>query len=94
MAGSSDYDPSGLLGQLVGAPVTITSGYRTPQQNAAVGGVPNSAHLVPGEAYDFIPKGISNADAIQRITQSGMPFDQVIDEGNHVHLSFAPSNRK
>jgi len=34
-------------------PVTITSGYRTPEHNVAVGGVENSQH-VKGQAADFI----------------------------------------
>jgi uncharacterized protein YcbK (DUF882 family) len=28
-----------------GRPITVTSGYRTPEHNAAIGGVPNSAHV-------------------------------------------------
>ncbi len=35
-----------------GFPVIITSGYRCPEHNASVGGVPDSAH-VTGEAADF-----------------------------------------
>jgi hypothetical protein len=58
-----------------------------------VGGVPNSAHL-SGQAYDFVPKGISTADAIARFSKANIPFDQLIDEGDHVHVSFAPTNRK
>ncbi len=85
---------SNYLKDLVGADVTITSGDRTPQRNRLVGGVPNSAHLKPGTAYDFVPKGMTTSEAAQRIAKSGKPFDQVIDENDHVHVSFDPQNRK
>lgn len=85
-------DPQGYLGGVLGSPVTVTSGYRTPQHNAAVGGVPNSAHL-RDQARDFVPQGISNQEAVNRLVKSGIAFDQVYDEGDHVHVSFDPRNR-
>lgn len=39
-----------------GIPMTITSGFRCPAHNAAVGGKPDSAHL-RGEAADFFVSG-------------------------------------
>ncbi len=39
-----------------GVPIIITSGFRCPAHNAAVGGKPNSAHLT-GEAADFFVAG-------------------------------------
>lgn len=92
MAGSSN-DPSDYLSGIIGSPVTLTSGLRSPQRNALVGGVPNSAHLT-GQAYDFVPKGISTKDAADRLAKSGIPFDQIEDGGDHVHISFAPTNRR
>ncbi len=89
MADSTQDYLSGILG----TPVTLTSGLRTPQRNAQVGGVPNSAHLT-GQAYDFVPKGISTKDAADRLAKSGIPFDQIEDGGDHVHISFAPTNRR
>ena len=51
----SDSEVAGLDPRLIrmlddardyaGVPFTITSGLRTPEQNAAAGGAPNSAHL-------------------------------------------------
>jgi len=38
--------------ELYGFPIYITSGYRTEEENKAVGGVPNSAHLT-GKAADL-----------------------------------------
>lgn len=93
MVGSVDNNTASYLGSLIGAPVTVTSGYRDPQHNALVGGVPNSAHLT-GQAYDFVPQGMDMATAQDRIVKSGVPFDQVINEGDHIHVSFDPKNRK
>ena len=42
------------LRQHFGTPVVISSGYRCPALNRAVGGVPNSQHL-KGEAADIVP---------------------------------------
>jgi len=39
-----------------GIPMVITSGWRCPAHNAAVGGAPSSAHLT-GEAADFFVSG-------------------------------------
>lgn len=93
MANDWQTDPSGYLSSAIGAPVTITSGYRTPQQNASVGGVPNSAHL-NAQAFDFVPKGMNLADATANLVKSGVPFDQIYNEGDHVHVSFAPTMRR
>jgi zinc D-Ala-D-Ala carboxypeptidase len=42
--------------EFAGIPIQITSGYRCRAHNAAVGGKPNSAHLL-GEAADFWVSG-------------------------------------
>ncbi len=74
--------------------IEITSGYRNPQVNAAVGGVPNSAHAL-GHAADFHVHGLHDLDAAKRIRDSGLTFDQLIYEKNRcVHISFDPRLRQ
>jgi putative chitinase len=75
-------------------PIEITSGYRNPQINAAVGGVPNSAHAL-GHAADFHVHGFIDLDAAKRIRDSALKFDQLIFEKNRcVHISFDPQLRQ
>jgi putative chitinase len=74
--------------------IEITSGYRNPQINALVGGVPNSAHAL-GFAADFHVHGLSDLDAAKRIRDSALKFDQLIFEKNRcVHLSADPQMRR
>lgn len=47
-----------VRGFLGGQPVTVTSAYRDPDTNAAVGGVRNSTHT-KGKAVDFVVNGLS-----------------------------------
>lgn len=69
----------------------VTSGQRTPEQNARVGGVANSYHLT-GEARDFrIPQGVSSSAFAAQVRQQVGPGWDVIDEGDHVHIE--PSRR-
>ena len=66
------------------------SGYRSPALNAAVGGVPNSAH-VWGGAADIIPVGYDLRVAFDRLRASAIPFDQLIIEANAwLHHGMAP----
>ena len=74
--------------------IEITSGYRNPQVNAAVGGVPNSAHAL-GHAADFHVDGFKDLDAAKTIRDSALNFDQLIIEKNRcVHISFHPDMRR
>ena len=70
------------LGQIPG--VQITSGFRTPEKNAKVGGVPNSYHLTD-QARDIAPpRTPEQAQQIrQYAAQNGL---EIIDEGDHWHL--------
>lgn len=80
-------DPKDYIGNALGVPVTVTSGYRTPQHNAAVGGVQHSDHLT-GSAYDFVPQGMSMADAAAKLKSSGISTTKIINENDHIHVSY------
>lgn len=72
------------IGRLVPG-VTFTSGVRSPQHNAAVGGVRTSNHL-RGRAWDLVPPaGMSMAQLAARMKQAGF---RVLNEGDHVHVSW------
>ena len=55
-------------------PITINSGYRSPEHNAKIGGTENSQHLL-GKAADVVIDGISPdevADAIEFLIEGKM----------------------
>lgn len=72
----------------------VTSRQRTPGQNAAVGGVPNSAHLEDSAtewARDLkLPDGVAPQDAAAQINASGIPGLKAIYEGPGAANSTAP----
>ena len=91
-----------------GQPIFVNSGYRSPALNSAVGGVPNSQHLL-GQAADISADiTLLNYDLGQLIIQLNLPFDQLIFEGYYVeyvagkpqhrcrwiHVSYGPRNRR
>lgn len=81
--------------RLLGHPLDISSGYRSPALNAAVGGVPHSQHA-QGLAADFVcPAFGSPLIVAHAIGTSAIVFDQCILEfGRWVHLSFSPDPRR
>ena len=79
---------------LLGAPIIISSGYRCPELNKAVGGQRNRQHLT-GQAVDFICPGFGPPITVaSRLSGAGIGFDQLIVEYDRwVHISFAPHPR-
>lgn len=79
---------------LHGKPLVVTSGYRCPALNQAVGGARDSAH-VKGLAADINVPGISPYDLGSAIINAGIEFDQLIHEfGSWVHIGLAPDGVK
>jgi hypothetical protein len=79
---------------LVDKPMHIDSGYRCPALNKEVHGVQDSAHL-SGFAVDFICSDFGTPlDIVRQLNSSQIKFDQVIEEGTWVHISFAPAMRQ
>ena len=76
---------------VLGHDIAISSGYRCPALNAAVGGAPRSRHVL-GLAVDFTCAGFGTPlEAARAVAASPVPFDQLIHEyGRWVHLGLAP----
>lgn len=77
---------------LWGGPIKVDSGYRSFPLNALVHGVPSSQHCL-GQAADLVPP-IPLEDAMKKLADSSIPFDQAILEMGWIHLSYSSRNRK
>lgn len=83
-----------------GKSVTVNSGYRSPESNAAVGGSKTSDHC-KGMAADIEIVGVANADLAQWIMDN-LDYTQLILEfytpgipdSGWVHVSYDPNNLK
>ena len=73
---------------LVGGPITVSSGYRSPALNRAVGGAASSAHVL-GLAADISTNKLAPKALALLIRQSGIVFDQLIYEGTWVHIALS-----
>ena len=66
----------------------VTSTYRTPAHNRAVGGVPNSFHL-SGRAIDIARRaGVRHSDIAAAFRSAGYHLIESLDEGDHSHFAF------
>ena len=81
-----------------GQPIVVSSGYRSPKLNRAVGGVASSQHLL-GQAADIhtvSDKPSENKKLYDLIKKLKLPVDQCINEYgyNWIHISYGPRNRR
>jgi hypothetical protein len=75
---------------LLGVPIIVSSWYRNPTLNAAIGGAKNSDHMY-GRAVDFIaPQFGTPYEVAKRIAQDSslIGFKQLIMEHTWVHISW------
>ena len=90
-----------LVRKMLGQPIHVNSGYRSPEVNAAVGGRPNSQHC-RGEAADFICPAYGDPRKVALFLKPlvvDLGVDQLILEfytlagGGWTHVSFAGAPR-
>ena len=74
---------------MYGAPIHVTSGYRSPAVNKAVGGARNSQHML-GEAADITVNSREGNKKLFEIIRDHLSFDQLINERDFswIHVSF------
>ena len=85
-----------LIRNTLDAPITISSGYRCPELNKAVGGTKSSQHQLC-LAADIRAKGYTAQELFELIAGSNFGFDQLILEKvggkEWVHISVQPMER-
>lgn len=82
------------LRELIGKPIHVSSGFRSPEVNALIGGAHNSQHT-EGKAADLRVSGWTTEQLYQFVRHSGIIYDQLIQEfgtetGGWVHISYSP----
>lgn len=78
--------------ELLGSPITVNSGYRSPALNKAVGGAATSQH-VKGEAADL---DCCDNKRLFQLIRDQLPYDQLINEHNYawIHVSYRKGNNR
>lgn len=71
----------------VGKPIIVTSGYRSPELNLAIGSTNRSQHPL-GCAADIKVHGMTPKQVIEACIKADIPYHQIIEEfGSWTHIS-------
>lgn len=85
-----------MVRKILGSPISVSSWYRGPKLNRAVGGATKSAHMF-GFAVDFRCNEFGDPfEVAKRLSEykEYLKYDQLIHEyGRWVHISFDPKQR-
>jgi len=73
--------------------IKITSGYRTPERNKAVGGVHDSYHMV-GKAVDIVVEGITAKEMEKHAKECGFTYMKYYPDRKFFHLDIRDEERK
>jgi zinc D-Ala-D-Ala carboxypeptidase len=68
-----------MIRSVIAKPIKISSAYRCPALNKAVGGSNTSAHVL-GLAVDFTVDGMTPRQICEKLLAAGIPHDQIICE--------------
>lgn len=76
------------------SPIVISSGYRSPELNARIGGSPRSQHMT-GHAVDFTSQNQTPQQTMKLLLGSNLDYDQLILEfDSWVHISWSDRPRR
>ena len=73
--------------------ILISSGYRCPELNAAVGSSRTSTHMV-GMAADLTSPPLTALEICRMIEASPLIYDQLISKFDWVHFAIGPQQRR
>jgi len=80
------------LRNIINRPIYINSGYRCPEENQRVGGVPGSYHLL-GMAVDIHVQDFLLSDLLLYAKELGFNGIGFYEKGNFLHLDVRPGSK-